>query len=228
MPRTGRSAPGGKIYHVLNRGNGRCQLFHKEMDYAAFLKLLFETREKVPLRILAWCLMPNHWHLVLWPKEDGRLSRFMLRLTTAHVRRHHAHYHTPWGGHLYQGRFKSFVVQDDGHFLVLCRYVEANALRGGLVRKAEHWRWGSLWACVRGGKDDPKPESWPLPRPADWVEIVNAAPPQREMEQVRTSVRRGRPLGSEAWVRRVAGQLGLEFTLRDRGRPRKPEANREK
>src|SRR5579864_2441613 len=187
MPRTARAAPGGKIYHVLNRGNGRCQLFHKEMDYLAFQKLLFETREKVPLRILSWCLMPNHWHLVLWPTEDGQLSRFMLRLTTAHVRRHHAHSHTTCGGHLYQGRFKSFVVQDDEHFLVLCRYVEANPLRAQMVRKAELWRWSSLWACERGGKRDPKPEPWPLPRPPDWREIVNATMEQREMQQVRTS-----------------------------------------
>jgi len=97
MPRTGRAAAGGVIYHVLNRGNGRSRLFHKEADYDAFLGLLGQVRQVVPLRLLAWCLTPNHWHLVLWPSHDGQLSRFMLRLSTAHVRRHHAHYHTPCG-----------------------------------------------------------------------------------------------------------------------------------
>ena len=102
------------------------------------------------MRVLSWCLMPNHWHLVLWPREDGQLSRFMLRLCTAHVRRHFAHYQTSCGGHLYQGRFKSFPVQDDFHFLTVCRYVEANALRANLVGRAQDWRWGSLWAWERG------------------------------------------------------------------------------
>jgi putative transposase len=219
MPRIARAAPGGKIYHVLNRGNGRCRLFHKDADYAAFQKLLFEVREAVPLRVLAWCLMPNHWHLVLWPTADGQLSKFMLRLTTAHVRRHHAHHHTTSGGHLYQGRFKSFPVQDDHHFLVLCRYVEANPLRAGLVTTPEQWRWSSLWAWRRGG--EPAPAAWPVPRPRNWSQIVNAAMGEAEVEQVRTSVKRGRPFGTDAWVNRIAGQIGLEFTLRNRGRPKK-------
>jgi putative transposase len=219
MPRIARAAPGGKIYHVLNRGNGRCRLFHKDGDYAAFQKLLFEVREAVPLRVLGWCLMPNHWHLVLWPTQDGQLSKFMLRLTTAHVRRHHAHHHTTSGGHLYQGRFKSFPVQDDHHFLVLCRYVEANPLRAGLVTTAEQWRWSSLWAWRRGA--DPAPAAWPVPRPRNWSQIVNSAMDKTDIEQVRTSLKRGRPLGTESWVNRIAGQMGLEFTLRDRGRPKK-------
>ncbi|HET6248959.1 MAG TPA: transposase, partial [Tepidisphaeraceae bacterium] len=100
MPRVGRIAPGGVIYHVLNRGNGRRQLFLKDGDYLAFLKLLAEVRETVPIDLLAYCLMPNHWHLVLRPSGDGDLSKFMLRLTTAHVRRHYAHYHDSAGGHL--------------------------------------------------------------------------------------------------------------------------------
>src|SRR5579871_1014658 len=109
MPRIGRAAPGGRVYHVLNRGNGRNRLFHKEGDYQAFLGLLEKVRRDVPgVRLLAWCLMPNHWHLILHPEADGELSSFMLRLTTAHVRRHFAHYRTTEGGHLYQGRFKSF------------------------------------------------------------------------------------------------------------------------
>jgi putative transposase len=220
MPRTGRAAPGGKVYHVLNRGNGRCRLFHKDADYEAFQRLLLEVREAVPVRLLAWCLMPNHWHLVLRPAEDGQLSRFMLRLSTAHVRRHFSQYHTTGGGHLYQGRFKSFAVQDDGHFLTVCRYVEANPLRGGLVKRAGNWPWSSLWAHLH--KDTKlRPDPWPVRRPNGWEGIVQAAPAEDELGRLRTSVRRGRPFGSEDWVLKTARQLGLGFTLRDRGRPRK-------
>src|SRR6266542_5055504 len=124
MPRIGRIAPGGYIYHVLNRGNGRQKIFHKPGDYDAFVAVLARVREIVPVDILAYCLMPNHWHLVLRPKRDGDLSRFMLRVATAHVRRYFAHYQNEAGGHLYQGRFKSFPVEADDHLLALLRYVE--------------------------------------------------------------------------------------------------------
>jgi putative transposase len=147
-PALAGGAPGGKVYHILNRGNGRCRLFHNDADCQAFERLVADVREAVPVHLLAWCLVPNHWHLALFPAEDGQLSRFMLRLSTAHVRRHFAHYHTTSGGHLYQGRFKSFPVQDDGHFLTVCRYVEANPLRAGLVERAGKWRWSSLWAYL--------------------------------------------------------------------------------
>jgi putative transposase len=146
MPRVGRIAPGGVIYHVLNRGNGRRQVFLKDGDYLAFIKLLAQVREAVPVDLLAYCLMPNHWHLVLRPAADGDLSKFMLRLTTAHVRRHYAHYHDTAGGHLYQGRFKNFPIEEDPHLLTVLQYVEANALRARLVRRAENWKWGSLYA----------------------------------------------------------------------------------
>ncbi|HEY8748408.1 MAG TPA: transposase [Tepidisphaeraceae bacterium] len=222
MPRIARAAPGGRIYHVLNRGNGRSRLFHKEADYAAFLSLLSEVRQAVPgMRVLAWCLMPNHWHLLLWPRKDGELASFMLRLTTAHVRRHFAHYHNSAGGHLYQGRYKSFPVQDDHHFLVACRYIEANASRSNLCSKPDAWRWGSLWAAEHGGANDPKPDPWPLQRPRDWPAIVNAVMSKAELERLRESLKRGRPYGSDPWTRRTAASLGLASTLRDRGRPRK-------
>lgn len=222
MPRIGRRAPGGGIYHVLNRGNGRCRLFHKAADYAAFIKLLVEVQKAVPVRILAWCLMPNHWHLVLSPPEDGQLSRFMLRLTTAHVRRRYAHIHDRSGGHLYQGRFKSFPVQDDLHFLTLCRYVESNALRANLVSRAERWPWSSLWV-VEGGASDLQPALWPLKRPHNWRQMVNVGLEELELAALQTSLHRGRPYGSEAWVSRVVKQMGLEFTIRPRGRPKKEE-----
>ena len=220
MPRIARVAPGGVIYHVLNRGNGRMRLFYKDQDQAAFLKLLAEVKEVVPVGVLAYCLMSNHWHLVLWPREDGQLSNFMLRLSTAHVRRHHAHYHHQSGGHLYQGRFKNFPVQQDAHFLTLYRYVEANPLRAKMVARAQEWQWSSLHARL-GTPPSTLLDEWPVERPADWVEIVNTACKPEDLSALRLSVTRGRPFGSPAWVDRTARRLGLEFTLRERGRPTK-------
>jgi REP element-mobilizing transposase RayT len=120
MPRTARRAPGGYVYHVLNRGNGRAPVFDDDGDYAAFERVLAGTLELFPaVRLLAYCLMPNHWHLLLWPRRGGpagQLGAFMQRLTVTHVRRWHAHRHSDGGGHLYQGPYKSFPVQGDRHF----------------------------------------------------------------------------------------------------------------
>ena len=149
-PRTARAVEGGLIYHVLNRGNGRTRLFRKPADYDAFLVVLAQALARFPgVELLAFCLMPNHWHLVLRPRRAADLARFMSWLCVTHVRRHHQHHGTRGGGHLYQGRFKSFPVQDDPHLLTLLRYVESNAVRARLVRDARRWRWRAL--CVRHG-----------------------------------------------------------------------------
>jgi len=146
MPRVARVAPGGIVFHALNRANAGLDLFDSPGDFAAFEAVLAETLDAFPrVRLLAYCLMPNHWHLVLWPRSDGELGRFVQRLTVTHVRRRHERRHTTGRGHLYQGTYKSFPVQHDEHLLVLCRYVERNPLRAGLVRRAQDWRWCSLW-----------------------------------------------------------------------------------
>ncbi|MGO8751317.1 MAG: transposase [Thermoguttaceae bacterium] len=111
---------------MLNRGNERRTIFEDEGDYAAFLRLFGQTQEAAPMRLLAYCLLPNRWHLVLWPEKDGALGLFMQRLTTTHVRRWRLHRHSVGYGHLYQGTYKSFSVQEDEHFYALCRYVDRN------------------------------------------------------------------------------------------------------
>ena len=177
------------------------------------------------MRLLAYCLMPNHWHLLLWPRRDGELSDFGHWLALTHTQRWHAHYRNVGLGLLYQGRFKSFVVGPDEHYLTVCRYVERNALRANLVAKAQDWRWGSLWR--RGRMDASLPDllaSGPVALPEAWVEEVNRAQTEGELAALRRSVLRGQPYGEESWVRRVAGKLGLESTLRPRGRPRKAPA----
>ena len=125
-------------------------IFEKDGDYEAFENILHEAVERVDMRLLAYCFLPNHWHLVVWPKKDKDLSSFTGWLTLTHTQRWRAHRHSAGTGHLYQGRFKSFPVQSDGHFITLCRYVERNALRAGLVDAAETWQWGSLWRRHQG------------------------------------------------------------------------------
>jgi putative transposase len=220
MPRTGRAVEAGSICHVLNRGNGRMRLLHKPGDYRAFLHVLTQGLERYPVDLLTYCLMPNHWHLVLIPKTDTALARFMGWIGVKNVRRHHQHYHHQAGGHLYQGRFKSFPVQDDRHFLTLCRYVEGNAVRARLARRAERWPFGALAQRLERGADPPL-SAWPVDRPAQWRGLVNAGLERADLAGLRRSVARGRPWGEEAWVRAAAARLGLGFTLRGPGRPAK-------
>lgn len=220
MPRPKRSAPGGYCYHVLNRGNARQQVFHKEADYAAFCRLFDEVQERCPMRLLAYCLMPNHFHLVLWPREDGDLSRWMQWVQTTHVRRYHEHYHS--SGHVWQGRFKAFPVQEDDHLLTVLRYVERNPLRAGLVTRVDAWPWSSLAL-----RDRAEPPQWyssgPVPRGRKWLQHV--AEPQTDMEllALRRCVNRGCPYGRERWQQQTVTALGLESTLRPRGRPKLPD-----
>ena len=233
MPRTARITPGGYAYHVLNRGVGRMDLFDDEDDYLAFVNVLGQGLERHPeARLLGYCLMPNHWHLVFWPRRgaDRVLSDLMRWVGTTHVRRRHAHRHSAGTGSVYQGRFKCFPIQADDHFLTVCRYVERNALRAKLVKQAQDWRWGSPW--LRKQRSGLTPEErvlksqlsvWPVDRPRNWSAIVNKPQTQAELDAIRLSVERGKPFGGKPWLTRTVNRLGLETTLRGRGRPRLDE-----
>ena len=166
--------------------------------------------------------MPNHWHLLLWPRNDGELSEVMRWLTVTHTQRWHAHHHSAGTGPVYQGRFKSFPVESDEHFLTVARYVERNALRAKLVERAEQWRWSSLWhrhnrdAIAKTVLSD-----WPVGEPGNWIQWVNESDQPVELDVLRVCAQRGQPFGGEVWKARIAQRLGLESTLRSRGRPRK-------
>jgi putative transposase len=220
MPRPPRADEAGGLYHALNRGNSRARIFRKQGDYEAFERILSEGLERYDVQLFCYQLMPNHWHLVLRPNQDGEMSRFLRWTTATHTMRYHAHYRTSGAGHVYQGRFKSFAVQDDGHFLTVCRYVERNALRADLVQRAEDWRWGSLWRWRQGTEPAPALLSaWPIPRLAHWVQRVNEPLTERELAAVRRSAQRGSPFGESSWIETTAQRLGLASTLRPRGRP---------
>ena len=221
MPREHRVNVGGLVYHVLNRAN-RMRLFEAAGDYLAFEKVLLEAQEHVNMRTLAYCLMPNHWHLVLWPREDGDLSVFMHWLTLTHTQRWHMAHGTTGTGHVYQGRFRSHPVESDKHYLTVCRYVERNALRAGLVNRAEDWRWGSLARRMSGSPDltgllSPGPKEWP----DGWAEMVNSDQSEEEENALRKCTMHERPFGSTSWVSTTCRLLGIPETKRPRGRPRK-------
>jgi putative transposase len=192
MGRPLRVDVGGLVYHALNRASARAPLFEAAADYQQFEQVLHAARERTGMRIVAYCVMPNHWHLVLWPATDGALRGFMTWLTLTHTQRWHARRGSAGSGHLYQGRYKSFLVQDDGHLLTVCRYVERNPLRARLVRRAEAWRWGSLWRRERGRGLDLLSDG-PVARPADWRQFVNRAETAVELDALRASTQRGRP-----------------------------------
>jgi putative transposase len=221
MGRVQRVDVGGMVYHALNRANFRSVLFQKEAHYQDFLALVAEGADVVRMRLLAYCLMPNHWHLVLYPRADGDLSKFLQRITLTHTQRHHAKTRTAGYGPIYPGRYKSFPVQRGSPILTLVRYVERNAQRAGLVKRAEDWPWSSAQARLYG---EPSPKGllspWPVPGPGEYRKWLNRAQPKEEVEQIRNAIRRSRPYGSERWVSKTVAQFGLENTMRYPWRPR--------
>ena len=166
--------------------------------------------------------MPNHWHLVVSPEMDGEMSRFGQRLGLTHTQRYNAHYHTTGEGHLYQGRYKSFPIQSDEHFLSVCRYVERNAYSADLCEAPDLWQYGSLCRWRHGTpKEKALLSKWPIPRRAGWVDWVERALSAKEQKRLQQCMERGTPFGDETWVESTAHRLDIESTLRPKGRPRK-------
>jgi len=192
------------------------EIFGKDGDYFAFLKLLEEARKKTHMRILAYCLMPNHWHMVLWPRKDGDLARFVGWVANTHVRRWRAHRGNEGEGHLYQGRYKSFIVNTDSYLLTLLRYVEQNPLRAGIASKPTDWPWSSAVA-----NPSPTPDPWPIPRPQDWHAPLPSRLPEKTLGRIHQSLTRNQPLGDDAWTAKLAKKLNIQHTLRDPWRPNK-------
>jgi putative transposase len=218
MARAARIVEGGMILHVLNRGAGRRAIFSKDQDYLAFEQITVLATEAAHIEILAYCLMPNHWHFLLCPKGDHDLGRFMHALTNTHTRRWHEHYGEVGEGPLYQGRFKSFPVQDDEHFLTVARYIERNPLRAKLVDRAQDWPWSSL-SRRAGGKENAgmiegakRPEialaEWPVDPPRDSLRWINDAQTPAETEAVRQAIKSGRPFGKPQWQQSILNRFG--------------------
>lgn len=221
MPRTTRTDVGEYVYHVLNRANARVQIFDNDKDYRIFEGILEKAVKKFDMRLLAYCIMPNHWHLALYPKHDGDLARFTGWLTNTHTRKWHVEKDTIGQGHLYQGRYRSFLCQNDDHFISLVRYIERNAKRAGLAQRAEDWRWSSAWREVNGtAKQKELLSTWPLPRPEDYLNWLNQREAGDEEEAIKMSIIKSNPYGGESWVSSMVERFRLNQTLRRVGRPK--------
>ena len=220
MVRKPRIDVGEYPYHVLNRANARLPIFFEEEDFAMFESILEDAREALSMRILAYCLMPNHFHLVLYPNNDGDLQRFMQWVTLTHTQRWHTKNNTTGTGHLYQGRYKSVLVQDDVHLLSVIRYVERNPLRAKLVKNLNNWKFSSYWRRNNGTPTQKRIlAEWPIDMPKDYDAFIHHAVTIEEIAEIRKEIQSGRTYGSEEWTVTIGEQLGLS-KARPRGRPR--------
>jgi putative transposase len=227
MPRHARITPKGYLYHILNRSAGRIALFRKPADYAAFERVLLEAHARTPLPLLAYTLMPNHWHFVVRPTTDTQITDFFRWLTHTHAMRWRVAHHTVGYGHLYQGRFKSFPIQGSvtgEHLLAVCRYIERNPLTAKLVPRAQDWPHSSL-SIRQHGPEELRTllSDWPTKRPSTWIDLVNRALTKKEKLKLQTSLQRSRPYGDDAWIHQTAQRLNLQHTLRPEGRPKSTE-----
>jgi putative transposase len=202
----------------MNRAAHRETIFFGEDDYRSFLQAMIETAKHIAMRVLAFAVMPNHWHLLLWPVADEDLSRYMQRLTRMHAQWWRIAHRSVGHGAVYQGRYKAIPVQDDRHFLTVCRYVERNPLRARLVDRSRDWQWGSVWVD-QGAVDRPAMAEWPVPRPADWLDVIDEQEPGAVLIDLRERIRRGIPFGTLAWTVETAARLDLTPRLAGRGRP---------
>lgn len=197
MARKPRALMDGSIYHVFNRGNNRGEVFHDTRGYQEFLALLEAAATTFPTRILAYCLMPNHFHLVLWPEEADLMVRAMHWLTNTHCHRYKIKYETV--GHIWQGRYKSVAVQNDSHLLTLVRYVEGNPVRAGLCTHGIEWRWSSIHERLPGTRHYRLLSALPLDLPANWLTLVDQPMHSDALQEVRLGITKGVPLGNEEW-----------------------------
>ena len=172
MARSPRDTAPNAVHHVMNRGNRKRPIFHKREDYLAFSSVLEEACSKYSMRLLAFCVMRNHWHLVLWPDAGVSISAFMHWLTSTHVRRYHAHYGLTGTGHLYQGRYRNRICKDERGVLAVMRYVEANPFTAKYVERAQEWEWSSLHLRLNGDAEGLL-STGPTPLPENWVAYVN-------------------------------------------------------
>jgi putative transposase len=218
MPRGPRAIRPGVCYHVINRGNNRRQLFHRPADYAAFVTLIGQARDLVPLDLFAVCLMPNHFHVVLRPCERDAVGRWMHWLLTSHAQRYNrAH---AIDGRVWQGRYKAFPIEGGHHLLTVLRYVERNAVRANLVRRARDWRWCSAsWRTGPASRKALLTEP-PVALPCDWNEFVDTPQTPTEVEELRACVNRQQPYGTDAWIDASPECDGFS-RAGPRGRPRR-------
>lgn len=203
----------------MNRANGRLGIFKKDLDFIAFENILAEGIERFGMRLCGYCIMSNHWHILLWPDADETLPDFMHWITVTHTRRWHTAHGTTGIGHIYQNRYKNFPVQTNSYYLNTMRYIEANPLRAKLVEAAADWPWSSFAGRGRSAKPF-KLDPGPIPLPRNWPKIVAQIFKEDEFAELKNCIKKSCPYGQEDWKTKTAKELNLQSTLRKPGRPR--------
>jgi putative transposase len=206
------------VHHVLNRASRRTTLFATDEDYRMMEQVILQARLRFGMRLLDFAIMPNHWHLILWPDLDLQLSRFMHWMTTTHTQRWHTAHGSSGTGPLYQGRYKAIPVQADDHFLTVARYVQRNPVRAGLAGRVQDWRWASAWHRCNNCHAAPL-DPWPIDYPTNWLMVTNEAMNQVDLSNIRNAVALNWPYGDSEWTERMARMFALKRTFRARGRP---------
>lgn len=227
MPRIARIVVPGVAHHLTQRGNRREQVFHDEGDYRRMLELLGQYAPLHGLAVMAYCMMPNHLHLVAVPQRQDSLGATLKPVFLRYAQ--HANWRQKQSGRLWQGRFFSCPL-DEAHTRAAVRYVERNPVRARLVRRPERYPWSSA-AAHCGLKVDPLlaalPTDW-LVLPRDWSAWLAEEPQDREIQTLRGSTRTGRPAGSDAFIGRLERLVGRVLRPQKGGRPRMKSQQKKK
>lgn len=220
-----RAVAPGIPHHVIQRGNRRQQTFFNDEDYIAYLKLMSTWCGKHQVEIWAYCLMPNHVHLIAVPQTMDGLTLAIGEAHRRYTRR--INLREDWRGHLWQGRFSSFIM-DEVYLLACTRYVELNPVRAGLVKRPEAWPWSSAVAHITGS-DDILVRAAPLLEIVgkDWTQFLTRDVKESEIELLRKHERTGRPLGGESLIEKVEGMLSRQLRPGKRG-PKKKKVVKDK
>ncbi len=205
-------------HHITQRGNRRQQTFFHADDYSVYIDLMAQWCREQGVRIWAYCLMPNHVHLIAVPSSEGGLRRAIGEAHRRYTRR--VNFREGWRGHLWQGRFASFVM-DEPYLLAAARYVELNPVRAGLATAPSDYPWSSARAHL-AGHDDALAEVSPLLAMAsDWRRLLCSAVGEEELRALRRRERTGRPLGDEEFMVRLEQHLGRVLRRQKPGRKSK-------
>ncbi|MBW2100842.1 MAG: transposase [Deltaproteobacteria bacterium] len=214
MARIARAVAPGIPHHVTQRGNRGQQTFFNDEDYQSYLELMSEWCMKFQVETWAYCLMPNHIHLIVVPETKDGLTPAIGEAHRRYTRR--INFREGWRGHLWQGRFSSFIMEEE-YLLACTRYVELNPVRSGLVKKPEDWPWSSAGAHMKG-KDDILVKTKPLQKIVNkpWEKFLAFDVQEQEIELFRKHERTGRPLGSDSFIEK------MELLLDRKLKPQKP------
>ena len=215
MPRFARLVVPGYPHHVTQRGSRRQQTFFDEDDYSAYLDLIAEQLPRAGADVLAYCLMPNHVHLILVPHNERSLATLLRKAHARYARRINERHE--WQGHLWQERFHSFVM-DEEHLLAAVRYVELNPVRAGLCERADEWPWSSVHFHLHGSVDPLMGDDRMHQYIDDWATYLDETCLNAKIGQLRRHTRNGRPAGNASFIRNLEELSGRRLVRRKRGR----------